>query len=973
MARQRRGGGFAFVGRRSELDAVTGALAHPPAIVLVEGENGIGKSRLVYEAGQTLTAAGGHVLTGLCHPLREPIPFGPIVDALCKAEPLLPPREKIPRTAGVLASLLPDLADRLPAAPAPPDDAGEERNLRMRGVRALLAALGPVTLVIEDVHWADEVTRDLLLLLSRDMPEQLNLVLTFRAGDLPPGSPLLGAAFQRQPGTHGAVVHLVPLTEQDVWELTQHALGANADAGVGHALYERSAGVPLVAEEDLITLCEKTRGSSAAETADLAAGLEHAELPHGLRESLTERFVALPATGQAIAEAAAVLAVPARETLLVQIAGLTDEEGAHGLMAALDSSVLRESSPAHYAFRHTLAQQVIYQQIPGPRRTRLHRQAIAILESLPSPPLVQVAHHAFALGDRDAWLDRAEAAANQAVALGDSGTAATLYHQILEQRDLTPEARSRVAIALALIAANGVDFTADAAVLRRLLADPQLPVATRGEIRLGLGLLMTNHAGDRAGFREIEVAAEELAERPQRAVRAMIALALEEQDGAWNRAWEWMHRADAALRQSPDPAMLATAEATRLTLMAREGDPGVWETLEVLPRQPDDVEILRQTARALYNVGDIAVELGHDSRAEALLTEARVLAHRTGIAYLESYCRIVLARLEGLRGNWANVEKRFAALAYEYPDIAMLRMEQAMLVGLIANARGQRRQAVGEFNTAAELGAAESQVTMRLRAAAALAATCQSDGAVGEAWAIVEPAAATLRGAAAWARATGLVPTAVEVALAVGDRCFAESLVDDAEEGLQNRDAPAAAAELHLARGLLHGTSEEAVQYFTLARKAWTDIGRPYNQAQATERLGIALADIDAEEGYARLDEAMTEFTKLGATYDAARCQSTLRSLGLVRSAPRGRHSYGSQLSPRERQVAELLAQGATNRDIAQVLFLSPRTVETHVANVLRKLGATRKDVGEVLAAADAQSGKRPSSQRSQTAQSTQA
>ncbi|NUR24369.1 MAG: AAA family ATPase, partial [Catenulispora sp.] len=756
----RRAGGFAFVGRRDELGVVLSALESPPAIVLIEGEAGIGKSRLAYEAAAALTSTGGHVLTGLCHPLREPVPFGPVIDALSKADHLLPPVQRIPRTAGALGALLPDLADRLPAPPPPAQDAGEERHRRMQGVRSFLTALGPVTLVVEDVHWADEGTRELLLLLSRDMPEQLGLVLTFRGADLQPGSPLLGSAFQRQPGTAGAVVHLTPLTEQEVWELARNALGDDADAALGRPLYERSAGVPLVAEEDLITLREKARRTAAApdDALDLAADLDQAELPHGLRESLTARLLALSPAGQAMVEAAAVLAVPATEPLLVDVARLDEDQGTQGLLEALDNSVLRESGPAHYTFRHALAQQVVYQHIPGPQRTRLHRRAIAVLEALPKPPLVQVAHHAFALGDRDAWLEKAEAAASQAVALGDAGTAATLFHQILAERDLPPEVRSRVAIALALIAANGVDYTTDAATLRRILEDPQLSTVTRGEIRLALGMLITNHGSDRAGFQVIEQAAEELTERPERAARAMIALAINEQDGAWMRAWDWMDRADTALRRNPDPAMLAAAEATRLTLMTREGDPGVWRVLDRLPRQHDDIEILRQTVRALYNVGDLALELGHDRRAEALLTESRVLARRADIPYLESYSRIVLARLEGLRGNWDAVEKRFEALAYEYPDIAMLRVEQTMMVGVIAAARGHRRQAMEQFKAAATLGKVQTQVTTPLRAAAALAATRLAEGDTNEAWALAAPAVVMLRGASAWVRATGIVP-----------------------------------------------------------------------------------------------------------------------------------------------------------------------------------------------------------------------
>jgi ATP/maltotriose-dependent transcriptional regulator MalT len=508
-----------------------------------------------------------------------------------------------------------------------------------------------------------------------------------------------------------------------------------------------------------------------------------------------------------------------------------------------------------------------------------------------------------------------------------------------------------VALTLARIAVNGADFTTNAAVLRRILADPQLPTASRGDIRLSLGLLIVNHAGDRAGFREIARAVDELGDRPERAARAMIALAMNERDGASSRAWTWVRRADAALLQSPDEGVRMAAEATRLTLMARDGDPDVWKRLDRLPRETEDTEVLRQTTRALYNVGDIAIELGHDRRAAVLLAESRELARRTCIAHLESYSRIALVRLEGLGGDWANVEKRFAALLYEYPDIAMGRMEQALLVGLIAAARGQRTRALELFNAAAALGEAESQVTVTLRAAAALAAVRLAEGAATDAWALVVPAVKTLRLAAAWARGTGLVPVAVEAALACGDRRSAEDLVEDADRGLQDRDAPAAAAELHTARGILLDDSEAAAEQFDRARLLWTDIGRPYDRARATERLGFALAAVLPDDALARADEAIAAYTQLGATYDVARCQSTLRGRGLFRPASHGRRGYGDQLSPRERQVAELLARGVTNRDIAQALFLSPRTVEQHVAHVLKKLGAVRQDVGEALRA----------------------
>lgn len=90
-------------------------------------------------------------------------------------------------------------------------------------------------------------------------------------------------------------------------------------------------------------------------------------------------------------------------------------------------------------------------------------------------------------------------------------------------------------------------------------------------------------------------------------------------------------------------------------------------------------------------------------------------------------------------------------------------------------------------------------------------------------------------------------------------------------------------------------------------------------------------------------------YCRLGATFDAARCRHGLRELGLARPSLPGRRGYGDQLSPREQEVARMLVEGATNREIAEALFLSPRTVEHHVARTLKKLGATRRDIHDRL------------------------
>ncbi|GAA0685772.1 hypothetical protein GCM10010193_44600 [Kitasatospora atroaurantiaca] len=176
-------------------------------------------------------------------------------------------------------------------------------------------------------------------------------------------------------------------------------------------------------------------------------------------------------------------------------------------------------------------------------------------------------------------------------------------------------------------------------------------------------------------------------------------------------------------------------------------------------------------------------------------------------------------------------------------------------------------------------------------------------------------------------------------------------LADDVERGIRDRDTPAGAADLETARGLLLQEAEPgaAAGHFASAARMWREIGRPYETARAMERQGCALLSTDPASAVGPLTDAAAAFAELGATADVARCEHVLRELGQARPAP-GRRGYGDDLSPRERQVAELLAGGATNQQIAETLFLSPRTVEHHVAKVLKKLGTTRKRVASVYA-----------------------
>ncbi|MFF6931385.1 MULTISPECIES: ATP-binding protein [Streptomyces] len=934
----RSGRHFPFVGRERELSLLLAAVRHPPALILVEGEGGIGKSRLVAEAGADLAQEGRAVLTGYCQPLREPLPYGPVVDALRKTGPWLPPSGISP-AAGALAPLLPDLADRLPAPPPRGADPLAERQRIVQAVRSVIESIGPVVLVIEDLHWVDTATRELLQLLIRDLPPELSLLLTYRPEDLPPRTPVLGSAYRRLlPGGSGTTIRLNRLEEQHIQQLAVSALGKHATRHLESVLFTRSEGLPLVIEEDLITLSEQGRRQSLRD----ARELEKSEVPAGLREAVTERLEHLSPAATAVVDAAAVLAVPATEELLAELAGLEAAEGAEALTEALHASVLSEHGPGLYDFRHNLAQQVAYQHIPGPGRRRLHRRAIVALEALSPAPLVQIAHHTRAAGDREAWFGRAEAAVDHATELGDTGTAGDLLRQILAESQLPGDMRSRATLALAQIAVDGVDYTANAQILRRLLADPELPADTRGEIRLGLGILLINHAEDRAGFAELEQSVAELDGRPERQARAMIAMVVNDWDDQRTR---WAERAEELVRDSPDEAAKAAVRATRITALAFAGDPGVWEPLDRLPRHGEDLEVLRQTTRALYNAADCGIGLGHDRRAHELLVETREVAKRSGSLHLEAHCQVEFLRLEFHAGRWTGLEDRFAALSAAYPDVTFVGSEQNYCLAALDLAHGRRAAALERYRNAASDGERSPDVSRALRAAAGTVAVHLAQDASREAWAAATPAITLLEQTGVWVRALGLVPVAVQAALAAGERHAAEAIVRTALRATKDLDAPGAFAELALAQGLLLRESDppEAAAFFADAHRRWQEIGRPYESAQAAEHLGRTLAATDRTHAVEQLTNAFDTYTRLGAPADAARCRHDLESRGLTRPPRRGRRGYGDQLSPREREVADLLARGATNQEIAQALFLSPRTVEQHVARALKKLNATRR------------------------------
>ncbi|MDH2393290.1 AAA family ATPase [Streptomyces sp. HNM0663] len=945
----RRGTGFGFVGRGSELRTLLDAVRTGPAVVFIEGEPGIGKSRLVGEAALRLQGDKILVLRGSCLPLREPLPFEPVIEALRDGATRISPDMQLSPAVTILVRYLPELVERLPG-PANDETVGPVvggvQHRMMRAVHEVVTAIGPLVLVVEDVHWADEATRELLLLLASNPPQEMRLVITYRAQDLSAGTGVLGPPYRRPVGVGGADIRLRPLNEPQVRELAVSSLGRSAGSALGQQLYDRSGGLPLAVEEDLLALCDHLEHPNA----DAMTALKDVGIPRSVEESVKGRVRGLNTEAMAVVQAAAVLAVPASEELLAALARLDEDETEAGLTAALEASVLEETSTGQYGFRHVLARQAVYEGILGPARRRLHRRAAELLTARVPPALVQIAYHTRQQGDVQAWIPRAQAAAEHAVEIGDDGITTELLQQLLAEPSLPPDLRNHFALALARIAASRIDSSATVSVLRRIVTDPGLPATTRGEVRLGLASALGSHTMGPEVEREMERAVDELADRPELAAVAMARRGMGTSATPIAQEIAWMDRALNAVARTSDLVVEATVLASRITLLETLGDPSARELLIQLSQMDGDRAVQQQIARGLHNAADQAFWHGDDMRARSLLDEAEVVACRTHSQHWEHSCRVIRMNLDFASGNWSGLDQRLDAFALQAKsDESYFSVESLLVRALLEIARGQWGQARERLDALAEF-THQAYPPWEMVRAAAIGRLDLAEGRTKSAWNALQPALDLLRHKGVWGWTTDLIPTAVQAALACDNPDEAHRLIEQVTRGIDGAEAPGVAAELQWARGLVLAPADPhtALEYLEQARTRLQALGRVHRAALITEHVGSTMSTDDPHNpGRAAryFHEATDTYRKLGATADEARCSQTLREIGQQRPVPRGRHSYGDELSPREQQVANLLATGATNQSIAQALSLSVRTVEHHVAKTLKKLHATRSSI----------------------------
>ncbi|MFC4493517.1 LuxR C-terminal-related transcriptional regulator [Streptomyces ovatisporus] len=900
-----------------------------PTLLLVEGAAGMGKSRLVQHLTRLPQARSAARLT---------VSFR-ASGAVVVSEPVRPGSREGPAQAVA------------PAAAGPGASAQRTLTAALDAVRSV-RPVRPVLLVAEDVHHADGSCLEVLRGLLREPPAgRFAALLTYRPGQLANRGLPLGQAVDYPARLSVARWRLRPLDEQQVRSAAEELLGTQRCSGeLVTGLRQRSGGVPQV----LVDLLGMLRDAGGEQQHFTVRDVDEVGVPVRLAESVLGQVDSLPGEHRPIVWAAAVVGQPENAQDLAAVAGLHGDDGRAALVAALDASALQETEEGRYGFDVPLAASAVYRQLPGPLREQLHHRAATLLTARESVPWARVARHWKGCGRTEEWLR-----ATEHVADGDGGgtvtedeAAVALLEQALAQGNAPPERRARLALALARGATLGLRTEETVQVLQRTVADPTLPAAVRGEIRLELGLLLHNQKRRfHEGREEVRRAVGELSERPALATLAMAALANPFFPGAsLSENSGWLRRAEEAAAASQDSTALTAAAASRATLLMTTGDPGAWPLVERLPRHSSALADAQQAARALCNTASGAVYLGHHRRGARLLREGLELAARSDAPFLGRVGSGTALFRDWLTGSWDGLAERCTGMVAEDGITHNARV----VLALLALAKGEWAAAddwlpPGDPSSyeGCETPVAATAAGARIRLLLAREHTGSAASAAASAW-------TWLAEKGVWVWGAQLAPWAAEAHVRAGRRRTAGRLVAQFASGLTGRDAPAADAALLQCRAVLaeaDGELQEALALFREAGAAYGQLSYPYAQALMAEGAGrCAFGTGSAVDAAVEEVTACVEvLSRLGASWDAARVRAALRARHPAAGRrPRGRPAYAEKLSPREAEVAELAAGGLTNREIAATLHLSPRTVEQHVSRAMRKLGVgLRQELAE--------------------------
>jgi DNA-binding CsgD family transcriptional regulator/tetratricopeptide (TPR) repeat protein len=942
-----------FVGRSREMAAFEQAMAQQPTVVLIEGEAGIGKTRLVSEyrdAGHAHSA-----VVAWCPPFRHPHTLSPVVDAIRRATVRVCDM-RLSGLAGVLRPLFPEWADELPPAPAPAEDASAARHRVFCALAEVLGQLSVDLLVLEDAHWADEATLEFLLFLATP-PQRVGLVVTCRPEEVPAGSLLRRLS---RYAVAGRRLSLDGLDGHATAGLVSSMLGgARVSGEFASFLCERTGGVPLTVEESVRLMVD--RGDILIRNGQVSRrALAEIAVPPSLRDAVLERVRRLGREAVAVLWAAAVFANPADERLLRTLSGLPAGRLRSGLAEALDSGLLVADGTGviRVSFRHALVCRAVYEAIPAPQCRVLHLRAGRALEQVAPLPVAQLAAHFRGAREIGKWCEYAEQAADIALTPGDEATASALLHDLVVHADLPADAVARLTGKIAFTFPPGDPrFGELVEALRGVLGRGGLTRTEAAQVRVQLGRVLGVMEDFSGAYAELERAAPHLPNGSEAAARAMLLLGWPQgvirPVASYRR---WLQRAG-AVTESLDPAQRLNFLAHRAAGLLMLGEEEGWAEAARIPGDAETAPERLILAVGTMNIGEMARVWGRYDEAGRLLARSLALAEGGRHARCRSIILVQQAHLDWLTGAWDGLAERAAALAADQDLAAVSRLEAELVTGLLYKVAGDHAGAARALRRA-HAGMLKHVPLAGLQAVAELARLHLAVGDTDEALRITHAPAEILAGKGFWVYATEIAPVRVAALVAAGRVNDGAELVTGFVRGLGQRDAPAPHAALATCRALIaeaHGDAARAAAAFAHAADAWAALPRPYDALLAREAHARCLLDRSGSAEAARdlLADVWQKLSALGAAADADRIAHELRRYGVTVRAPwsGGRRGYGDQLSPRECEVLAYLTTGASTREIARRLSRSPDTVYSQLRSAMRKLGVRSRAALAVRAA----------------------
>ncbi|MCO1613174.1 AAA family ATPase [Micromonospora sp. CPM1] len=938
-----------LIGREGELARLEQVLTDTSALVLVEGEAGVGKSRLLEEFLAS-PAGGVHcALTAVCPPVREPYTLGPIVEALLATDVGTVAGLGLSSLAGALRPLFPEWAEHLPPTPEPAGDASAARHRVLRALAELLDRLGVGLLVVDDAQWSDDATREFLLFLAERHGQGPSLVVAYRPEDLVGDPWLLRLSGRLRPHRARLRVVLDPLDEPGTAALASSMLANQEVSGeFAQHLHARTEGVPLAVEECVRLMARRgdlvRRGQGWKRLP-----LDEIVVPPTVRDTVLEHAGRLDGATRAVLRAAAVVADPIAEHLLARISELPPAEFAAGLAEAVARRLLHRRDHHRVSFRHVLAGRAIYDAMDERDRRTLHERAGRVLETVTPRPLAQLARHFRQVGDGERWGRYAELSADVALQTGDETTAGALLHDVLTNGDVPAEQMCALVEKVPFGSFTGPCRLRDLAAAVRRVLDVGVPdPGVEANLRFQLARILNDMEEFDEAHAELERALPHLDRRRASPAVAMMLLGWPRGRSPAARHLTWLDRA-AEFARSLEPSDRLRVAAGRAPALLQLGDERGWAEAAQIPQTARTVRDRRIITVGYLNIGDGAMRWGRYAEADGWLATARRLAVEYEQVRIRELVDSTRLHLDWFTGAWNGLAERAATMADTDDLHPVSRVEPIMIIGLLRMAAGDLVQAAREIERAVAGARDAGAWDTVAEAVATLVQIRLREGRPDAALTLSRDPCEVVAEKGVWLWGTDVVPARVQALLAVGATAQAQDLVDAFARGLPAGRLPAPRAAVLDCRGLLAeaaGDHASAAVLFGRAAAAWAALPRPYGAALSRERQAGCLIRAGAvPEGLDLLADVLDGLSSLPASLDVDRVARTLRAHG--RQVPRvwrgGRKGYGPDLSPREREVVALAAEGRTNREIADALHRSHHTVASQMKSAMRKFGVSSR------------------------------